>query len=328
MSGRGILDADMTTVGGWIRDGFRWWIDELAGMVPPAWRRLGSSGRLARFDGTRLSGGAPGVQVAISLAPELCLVRTIDRASMSDRDLAAMLAIDADRIMPMPAETIVVAGRVAARGATSMTARVAALPREKAIALASAIAAAGAIPTRVFLEDGKHSETIEFLPALRAAGLLARRRGMARIWWAAVAFLFVFNVALLVWRDSARVQRLKDVVEAQRPAVSASRMIAARVASGQRVARASLAQRRAHDPLWVLGQVSSALPPGAWVQRFGWDGETLKLAGYRPRNANVLTALRAAPGFSEVRNSSSDTVAEIPAGQPFDVTARISGPAR
>lgn len=325
MSGRGILDADMTTVGGWLRDGWRWWIDELAAMIPPSWRRLGTGGQIALFDGTRVTGAEAGRTAAIRLAPDLCLVRTIERPAMGERDLAAMLALDADRIMPMPAETMVVAARIVAREATRMTVRVAALPRERAIALASATAAAGVIPSRVFLADG--DDAIEFLPALRASGLMAIRRGAARAWWGAVAFLLLLNIALLVWRDSARTQRLEDLVEAQRPAVAASRTIAARVQNGQRAARVVLARRRSRDPLWLLGQVSTALPPGAWVQRFGWDGETLKLAGYRPRNANVVAALRATPGFVEVRNTSSDTVAEIPAGQPFDVTARIIGPA-
>ena len=45
MSGS-ILEADMTTVGRWLRDGWRWWIDELTSMVPPRIRRPAAMGGL------------------------------------------------------------------------------------------------------------------------------------------------------------------------------------------------------------------------------------------------------------------------------------------
>jgi hypothetical protein len=322
MSGRGILDADMATVGGWLRDGWRWWIDELAAMVPPGWRSAaGPRAAPARFDGARLAGGLPGQAVAITLDPELALVRAIERPAMGERDLDRLLAFDAERIMPMPAEAMVVASHVDRREGAHMAVAVAALPIARAQALADAVAAANLRPARVLLERAEGA--IDFLPALRRAGFFHRDTSAARGWWMAVAFLFLLNGALIVWRDAARTDRLEEMVAQQRPAVGISRAMAGRIRGGQRVARVSMARRAAFDPLGVLARVSNALPPGAWVQRYNWYGDTLKIAGYRPRNANVIAALRAAPGFVEVRNTSADTVAEIPAGQPFDVTARL-----
>lgn len=325
MSGRGILDADMTTLAGWLRDGLRWWLDELRALVPASLREGGRSrARVLPWDGGALIGAAPGASVAIALDPALCLVRTIERPAMGERDLERMIALDADRILPLPAETVVVASRVAARTGATARVAVAALPRERAEALVSAVALAQVLPVDVHLDtdDGP----IAFLPALRRAGLMVRGRGAARGWWAAVAFLFLLNAALLIWRDVARNERLAAVVEGQRPAVAAARRITARVRSGQRIAHASLIRRQANDPLWVMGQVATALPPGVWLQRYGWTAESLRLAGYRPRGADVVRSLRAAPGFIEVRNTNADTVAEVPAGQPFDVTARVRKP--
>jgi hypothetical protein len=322
MAGRGILDADMATVGGWLRDGWRWWIDELAQMVPPSWRAAaGPRAVAARFDGTRLAGGLPGQAVAITLDPALALVRIVERPAMGERDLDRLLAFDAERIMPLPAEAMVVASHIDRREGAAMQVAVAALPLARAEALATAVTAANVRPARVLLD--RPEGAIDFLPALRRAGFFAQNRSAARGWWVAVAFLFALNLAMIVWRDVARTDRLEETVAQQQPAVAISRAMANRVRGGQRVARVSLARRAAFDPLGVLARVSTALPAGTWVQRYNWYGDTLKIAGYRPRNANVVTALRAAPGFVEVRNTSSDTVAEIPAGQPFDVTARL-----
>ena len=120
-------------------------------------------------------------------------------------------------------------------------------------------------------------------------------------------------------------QRLQDVVDAQAPAVAVSRAMTGRVRAGQRVAWVSVRRRAAYDPLGTLARVSAALPAGAWAQRYGWTGDSLKLAGYRPRDANIVGALRQVPGFIEVRNTNTDSVAEVPAGQPFDVSARLAG---
>lgn len=325
MSGRGILDADMTTVAGWLRQGCRWWLDELRAMVPERLRDAGRVGaKVVPWSGGALVGAAPGTSVAIALDPALCLVRTIERPAMGERDLERMIALDADRILPLPAETVVVASRVVARAGSTAQVAVAALPRERAESLAAAAALAQVVPVDVRLDTDEGP--IAFLPALRRSGLMIRARGAARGWWAAVAFLFLLNGALLIWRDVARNERLEAVVEGQRPAVAAARRITNRVRSGQRIARVALAKREASDPLWVMGQVATALPPGVWLQRYGWSGESLRLAGYRPRGADVVKSLRAAPGFVEVRNTNADTIAEVPAGQPFDLTARVRKP--
>lgn len=324
MTTRGILDADMTAVAGWLRDGWRWWVDELAALVPDRWRALGR-GRAdsATFDGAELTGATPGRAAAIAVAPALCLVRVVDRPLMGQRDIGRMLALDAERILPMPAETMVAAGRVLSREGTTMRLAVAGFHRARAEALGALVERQRLRPVQVFVAHP--AGAIELLPALRAAGLLPARRSAAQGWWGTVAFLFALNAALLVWRDAARVERLREVVEAQAPAVAVSRAVIGRVRAGQRVAALATYRRGSYDPLGTLARVSAALPAGAWAQRYGWTGDSLKLAGYRPRDANIVAALRTMPGVVEVRNVNADSVAEVPAGQPFDVAVRLAG---
>lgn len=334
-----LLDADMTTIGRMIAQGFRWWIDELAALVPPRWRGDGGDrGPQAWYDGTLhaardgrpigpLAAAARG-PATILIAPDLCLTRTLDRPAVSPRDLARMLALDGDRIMPMPAGSMLVAGRVASAAADGVhvVVEAAGLPIGVARDLLAAAAAADIVPVRVALDPPTDpAARIDFLPAMRDAGLIVGDRSVAATWWAVVAFLFALNLGLLIWRDHASVARLRQIVDAQRPAVSVARAIGARVAGADRIARASADARARHDALGMLAGVTRALPDGAWVQRLSWDGASVRLAGYRARDANVVTALRAAPGFAGVRNTSSDAVAEVPAGQPFDVTARLTG---
>ena len=88
------------------------------------------------------------------------------------------------------------------------------------------------------------------------------------------------------------------------------------------------AERGSHDVLGALGSVSAALPSGAWVQRYAWSGRSVRLTGYKRQGVDVLAALRHDPRFANVRSANSDVIAEIPAGQPFDITATLKGAAR
>ena len=70
-----------------------------------------------------------------------------------------------------------------------------------------------------------------------------------------------------------------------------------------------------------------ALPEKAWVQRFEWDGRTLRMTGYAAPGINVVSVLKATGLFGSVRASRSEAVAETESGRPFDVvlTPRAEG---
>jgi len=336
-AGGGILDADMTTLGRMIASGFRWWIDELAELVPERLRGRGGAARVwLHFDGHALTERRAGQSAAVAatrattlpvrIARDLCLIRDLPLPAISARDLERMVLIDADRVMPMPPGAMIVAGRIAATDpATRMiTAEIAGLPVDRARTLVAALAAAQVTSSQIGLADDS-PRGVDFLSAFRAQGLLAPRSSAAAGWWAIVAFLFALNIGLLVWRDHQSVARLQQIVDGQQPAVLAARTISRRVAASERIAAQSVAARRRAAPLALLGQVSAAIPPGAWVQRLHWDGATVRIAGYKPRTADVLGALRRQPAFADVRNAAADTVGDVPAGQPFDITARWTG---
>lgn len=330
MAGRGILDADMATLGRWIADGVRWWIDELAGMVPARWRRQAGEGgaRLVLAPDLALPVDAPMFAdrgpATIVLPRARSLIRRIERPAVSDRDLPRMLAFEADALLPFPAAEALVAGRIAGAGSDAGRAiiEVAGLPRGDGAIVAERLAAAGVEPGRVVLEEPPGPlPPFDFAPAMRAAGLLPPHRQTARLVWAVVGFLFLLNIGLVIWRDVARVDRLEAIVAAQRPAVDAARRISGRIRADRTTVERTVALRRTRDPIAGMALVAGVLPPGAWLQRYEWSAAGVRLTGYRPRGADVVGALRRSQRFQSVKSASRETQPEVPAGQPFDLVA-------
>lgn len=326
MSGRGILDADMATLGRYAAQAWRWWLDELATLVPARWRRgagdawprmVLADAHLAAAPAERRVPAA-GASVAVVVPRAACLVRTTEWPALGERDVQRLVALEADRLFPAPPGEMLVAARRLPGGAHGRTlVEVAALSRAHALRIAEAATASRVVPARVPLEG---SEAIDFAPAMRAAGLIEPPRSGARFWWSIVAFLALFNLALAVWRDAARVERLERLVAEQQPAMAVARTITTRMARDRRVAVQSAVLRRRQDALAAMAAAGAALPPGAWVQRYAWEPPELRLTGYRPPRSDVATALRRA-GFADVHAMGESGDGATPLGEPFDIAA-------
>lgn len=331
MSARGLLDADMQTLGRWFLEGWRWWVGELRALVPAGWRRNGG-GDLPRFvfeEGRLIPQGRParrGARVAILVPGRLCLARTVERPAISDADLVRMLTFEGEALLPFPAGSTLITGRRLGPVGTDgrMRIEVAGLPVATARTVLQSAEAAEVVPVRVaMLEGATRLPPLDFAPAMRGAGLLARTRSATPLLWIVVALLVAFNLGLWVWRDMASLGRLEQLVQEQQPAVSIAQAITRRADRDRALAGGSLALRRSHDALDGLAAASRALPDGAWLQRFAWDGRTVRLAGYKPPRTDVVTALRRSGRFSDIRSTSEEVETTVPGGEPFDVSARL-----
>ncbi|WP_421848935.1 hypothetical protein [Novosphingobium sp.] len=339
MSGRGILDADMQTVGGWIADGTRWWLGQLRAMVPA---RLAEAMQPAASAVDYAPGPASFAPEpprskpwTVLLPPGLALVREVELPAVAPRALDAMVRLEADRLMPFPPGMAAViaavpetgGGAAKASGGRRLT-TIAGLSPDAARTLAAAIADWPTPPVAVLapLPDGG---AIDLLPALARAGLVPDEAARARLWWTIVAALFALNLALIVWRDVAAIERLNDVIEQQQPALTVARRINGRIRADTALAGSVTAERKAGEPLALMGRVAAALPPGVWLQRWGWQDTALHLAGMRPPQSDVAGALRKA-GFVTVRyaDSAGESGAEAagtPLGVPFDIVVSAPG---
>lgn len=345
MSGASILNADMATVTRWLREGFTWWTEELAQLLPTTLRREGAQrGPVAIFSpgkpitvhhSGKLAEAAPGGrprQLALAVPAMFSLQRECQLPAMRASDLRSYVALEADRLLPLGSQELLAdALPVAAPGEDRrMMVCIAAVERDLAEQAIAAAAAVGIEPTRLGIVDGNDLTRLrfDFAPQLRADGLLPRRNPQRQLWWGLVALAFAINLGLLVWRDQQSVTRLRELVEAQQPAVAVYRTIAARTARADQVARRTVSRRASHAALPDLAAATAALPPEAWVQRYAWDGQSLRLSGYMRPAVDVVAALRREPRFINVRTSTADVQADILIGRPFDVTTDIRGASR
>ena len=329
------LDLDMASIGELLRDAWRWWIDELSGLVP---RRLQAQeppmqglivqtdveGGLS-VDGADLTVGEGRLQAATILLPETqVLIRNISLPKLRQADLQKLVALDLDRLMPFPAgsaysDVAVTVTETNADG--TLQARIAALPKAQLLGWYQTARDFGLAPRAIGIAN-ENGETMEFdfLPALVADGQAIKNSG-AQHWWILVAALFFANVGLMVWKDVQSVARLQALVDVQQPLVSAARKLSLRL-TREDATRSELIETRQQDnALSALAFVTRSMPAGAWVQRYSWNGEVLRISGYKQDKVDVLNALRKTGAFASVRASTSDVAAESATGQPFDVTA-------
>ena len=336
MSTPAILDADMATLARWARSGFDWWREELQALMPANVQRWLNPGPaiVARYGGQgfaltkrgeaipRRSGRAT---VAIALPHEAVLIRDCRLPALGQADLRRLVAFDAERLLPFPAGTALVAFETGARGSDGQQAvRVAGLPMVDANAVMAAAAADGLDVARLGIDDPDGVQ-FDFLSAWRAAAGV-KTRAPQQFWWAVVAIGFVLNLGVLIGRDVYNLRETEALVEAHGQTAQTARLLRARVLTEDARRRTLVDRRSQHDPLRVLAAATAALPDAASVQKLAWDGAQLRLTGYTAAGVDVVAMLRRSMVFSAVRNSAADVPAQSTIRQPFDVTADAAAP--
>jgi hypothetical protein len=334
-----LLDADMTTLAQGFKDGARWWVDELNAMLP-CWaqrERKAISGLVAHYGadgnlrvegdtsplGPVNEGQAP--RAATILIPEtLCLIRQVALPTMRRGDMRKLVMLDLDRLMPFAIDSayadVAPTGTVSADGKTD--AAIAALPKAQVKAVYAAAIDASLAPRAIGIADSDDASLrFDFFPGLVEDGLATPTRSGAAFWWWLLAALFALNLGALIYRDVQSVSQLAALVDSQQPTANAARRLALRIANEEGLRGELLARRERDNALAALAFVTRSVPSGVWIQRYSWNGETLRLSGYKQGNVDVVAALRKSGGFASVRASTSDVAAESATGQPFDVTA-------
>jgi len=340
-----LLGADISTVGRSLGAGFAWWVGELADMVPAPVRALANSrpsltaergpdGGYILTRAGRVVMAAPGssarrTPVTLLLPRDSVLTREVTTPAVSDRDARRLLTLDIDRLTPFsPAAVHLDIAFLGAAADDAGRRRVAiAVVSRQTLDLALEQARAAGFDPRAVSVAGLIDDhpTFDFLPQARAAGG-AGQSGRSRLYaWGAVAFLLLANLAVFIGRDIAQVRALQNTVEEQRGSRDLTLRLRRQV-QAEAARRALVAEGHGRgEPLRVIDAVTRALPDGAWVQRLSWNGKAVRLAGYRGDNIDIIGALRASPLLANVRNSTGDPLARMAAGQPFDVTADLTG---
>lgn len=339
MTLRDILSADMPTVRRWFGQGWRWWIDQLAGMVPGGgwltrhrgavvehaastpggWQVAGTGQRPDRLPARRRR------NVLITLDETDILCRTIDAPVLSPNELRQMIALDIDRIGPMPMGAACFDQEVVGRTADTLSVLIGMVPQDRLSRWVGELAAMDIMPSRIAMRDRDGQLHFDF------SAIIDRSDGKsAWTWWTIVALLFAGNVAALIWRDVASTAALRDAVEEQAPAGRTALMIRTRVIQAQQRRAELVRARNSGDPLASLAAISSALPRGAFVQRFEGRGQAVRLVGYAPANLDVSDILRQSPLVASVSDNGAGSEMPGEPGQmlPFDLGVTIRPGAR
>jgi hypothetical protein len=337
-----VLDMDMAGLGTALRSGWDWWTDELAQLVPERLqaRPQALSGPVAEFDadgqlwreGAALEPAAEGARrrlMHVLLPASAVMTARPLLPRLPSRDLARIVTLDLDRLLPFPSGTAIAAARAlpdaAEAGQAKIPTLVAGMRLARAAALVEAARDAGIEPLSLSWQSPDDAAiTLDLLPALVASGRIAPRRDTRPFWWGLVAALFLANVGLMIWRDVAATDAFAAEVAEQQATSTAARAIAARIGRETALRRTLIAERDANDPLSLLALSSVALPEGAWVQRYAWTPESLRLTGYMAPGSDVQSALRRTGRFSSLQTSVSDPTADGGGGQPFDITAAMA----
>ncbi len=328
------LDMDMTSLGRVLREGLQWWLNELAAMVPARWQKMRGQPLIGatvcrEADGSLSEEGEPlllssetGRPATLILHPDQILIRDVALPALGLADLRKLVALDLDRLMPFAAGTAYAdVATDGTRGGDGKTVtRVAAVAKEDIRDLHEAALAHGLAPRAMGLlgADGK-TLSFDFMPAFIADGG-APPRNRATLWWAVVAALFILNIGVMVWKDMRSVSEIQALVDAQQPLVTAARKLGQRLTNEDKLRAELMAIRRRDDAVAALALVTRIVPAGAWVQRYSWDGEGLRISGYKQPQVDVLAGLRKSGAFSSVRSTTSDVASESVTGQPFDIT--------
>jgi general secretion pathway protein L len=344
MTPQELLNADVSQVGRLAMDGVRWWLDELAEMVPPGLRRrvrrdaswiaqaetLAGPVRLSREGGREevLAPGAPTPEgqrgVELRLPPAAVLTVEIVLPRMSAADRRRLLELNMDRYTPFTAEQVwfdaVAAGAVDGEGRQRL--RLGVVTRSRARAALELAAGLGLGVQRLSAAPG-----FDFSAALREGTGRKPRLSLRGRLWAGCAVLAVANLVAAVAADMGDVARLERLVDAQRPIVErAARLRQTAITERQRRIDL-LTQRSAREPLRIIDAVTRALPAPAWVQRLEWNGRAVRLVGYKPPALDLARALQG-PALTNVRSLAAEMQTKSAAAQaPFDVLADSTGKA-
>jgi general secretion pathway protein L len=341
-----LLNSEMTLadLAAMARQGLTWWREELAALLPAAWRERLSSRPSAWIEpgesgGWRLSKGgrpwaaSPAVvartRLGLLAPPGTVLTREVMVPPMSTADARQMLRLDIDRLSPLSPDLIHFDLEFAGRGAPGAGGeagrqRVLLGIVERGVArrlLAEALAA-GYAPVALAARVGGEGEAprFDFLPQVRDASGAPKDR-LRLYGWIAAAALILVNLAVLVGRDIIEVSRLQAAVDAQRPSVEMVQRLRRRIADEDARRRDMIARGVRGDPLRVMDALTRALPQEVFVQRLEWNGRSLRLVGLERGDGDLAAMVGGAGPFATPKVSMGAPSSGAPDFRPFDLTA-------
>jgi general secretion pathway protein L len=331
---------------------WRWWIAELAAMLPASLRRRLSGGpqaliaepldgrevqfRFRRLERGRLApveaGAAPvGLAVWLMLPEHMALIRRLSWPVMSAGDLDRSLRFDLDRQTPCAAETLWFDFEVVGRD-----------PRRRRLTIDLAVVQANAVqglrarleerdgmePQRVGIATADGALRFDLRPA--GAGAAAKPAALMPSTWRGrllllCAALGMLNLGIHAHLEQARRDRLDAAVQDARRRVQRVDALRTQIAE-RRQLRDDLMTRRADIGLLaILDQLTRLLPDHAWLDSVEVRGGSVYVTGYAPVAATLVAQIEASPMFADAQFRSPVTPDRARSRERFDMAIRLRG---
>ncbi|GAA0528317.1 hypothetical protein FHS83_002294 [Rhizomicrobium palustre] len=344
MSIRAILTMDMASLGHGLYRAWSWWLGEIRSVLPSV-SHVGAVGKaqlVAEYVDVRLvfREYRPGTALpvprfgppekllpksAFALPSADVLVHELELPVMPVAEMRKATAIDLDRLTPFAAEDVIFdlePMEKAEPGSLTCRVAMAVVERETLKQSLKQLSESVGMPRSVCLVDHHLGVArFDFLKALGEADGHGNGRVLRSYCWLLVVALMVANFALFIVRDIASIHALSDRIDAQQTSIAVANALHRRVVVENQQRRLLLQRRTETSPLAMLATVTNALPDGAYVQRFEWDGVRLRLAGVVQPNTDAVAQLRSSAVLRKVLYSNSPKQAE---GGPFEVSIRPS----
>jgi general secretion pathway protein L len=324
--------------GAWIEQvqgGWRWWVGELAAMLPARLREAFSLGgdailitahenelvvsrrtgsdnyliaRVPRDDFAartlRLSvppaKGPLADPIILQLPPEEALNRTLTLPRGARRNLADILRHEIVRHSPIGADDICYDYRIVSRDDTALTVGLRIVRRDAVEPLVELCRDAGiALSAIAFADDTANAAGGTFPSDKTAARSLALRPRILPALAALVVLLAFGLVGAIYLRGQAVAGDLSARVDAARARATVVERLQRRLDAANRQA-AFLAQQKANPAaIAILAKVARLLPDDAWLYQFELNEDEVRLHGFSSSAASLIALIDASPDFHD-----------------------------
>lgn len=356
------MDGAVLRPGAWIegvQDGWRWWIGELAAMLPMRLRDAFAAGsdvilitaretelvvsrrtgaddymiaRVPRDDFAartlRLSvpsGKGPLADpIILQLPPEQALSRTLTLPRGAQRNLGNILRHEIARHSPIGTEDIYYDYRVLGRDETAINVGLRIVRRDAVDPLVQLLRDAGVALSAVAFADDTAAAAGATFPVDAASAQRLRLRPRIIPALAGLVLLLAFGlVGAAYLRGQATADDLSARVDAARARAGVVERLQRQLDAANRQA-AFLAQQKA-NPLAVaiLAKVTRLLPDDAWLYQFEINQDEVRLHGFSSSAASLIALFDASPDFHDAEMRSPLMQGPNNTTQRFDIAFKV-----
>lgn len=265
--------------------------------------------------------------VALALAPELVLTRTIRLPLAAETELASVIDLQLDRYLPLQPALAYVDYRVTARDTKSgeLEVELAFAQRRHVDPTASMLKEAGLqlVSVGVNGDRPENGEAINFLRA-DADGRTMRKRRLDVALIGLALLIAVTGQSFIAMKHTSELAVLEERNLALAPQAERIRKLSqelARLGTEQQIA---LSSRQAFDALRLITDLSERLPDGTWLSQMDItrDKGEVRIMGFSNDATTILALIEGSPHLFGVRFK-GPVVKDTTGHDRFEITAQI-----